>query len=138
MLFLSLLPLVMMTATPAADLQTIARGTLSGVERPRRVVVRNDEEWRALWKEHAPDQEPPAVDFRARTVIAVFLGSRNTAGYGIEVRSVQREDGKTTVHVHEHRPGPDLVLAQIITTPFHITSVLRLDGPVVFLDDERR
>lgn len=138
MLFLNLLPLVMMVATPADDLQTIARGTLSGIERPRQVVVRNDEEWRALWKAHAPEHQPPSVDFRARTVIAVFLGSRNTAGYGVEVVSVQREDGRTTVHVREHRPGPDLVLAQIITTPFHIVSVARLDGPVVFIDDERR
>lgn len=138
MLLLKALPLMVMASTSLGDLRTIARGTLSGIERPRQVVVRTEAEWRALWKEHAPDQDPPRVDFSTRTIVAVFLGSRNTAGYTAEIVRIERGSREAIVHVRESRPGRDQTLAQVITTPFHIVSVPWFDGSVTFVDDRER
>jgi protease stability complex PrcB-like protein len=135
MLLLNALPLMMMAGASPGELRTIARGTLSGIERPRQVVVRTEAEWRALWKEHAPEQDPPPVDFSTRTIVAVFLGSRNTAGYTAEIARIERGPREAIVHVRESRPGRDQMLAQVITTPFHIVSVPLLDGSVTFVDD---
>jgi hypothetical protein len=132
---LLLLPVCMMTSAPGADVQTIARGSLSGIERPRQVVVRNAGEWRALWKAHAPESDPPRVDFGARTVIAVFLGSRRTAGYDVAVTAVERRGAETVVRYRESRPGRDQLLAQILTSPFHIVTVPAFEGAVTFVDD---
>src|SRR5688500_3701905 len=42
---------------------TLSHSEQSGVEQARQVIVRTLEEWKALWKEHAPGQPMPAVDF---------------------------------------------------------------------------
>jgi hypothetical protein len=135
MLALSLIPLLMAIGPPHADLTTIARGSLSGIEQPRQVAVRDHATWRALWKEHAPGQEPPPVDFTTRTVLAVFLGSRTTAGYAVEIARVERVEHDSIVHFRESRPGRDQMLAQVVTTPFHIVSVSRLEGSITFTHD---
>lgn len=128
-----LLAVLMISLAQPADLQTVARGTLSGIERPREVVVRIDSEWRALWADHARHEARPHVDFASRTVLAVFLGSRNTAGFGVDITGVERTAEGATVRYRESRPGPDQMLAQIVTTPFHIVQVPRIDGTVRFV-----
>ena len=137
MMSLAMLPLFfMMSSAASADMVTVAKGTLSGVELARQVVVGTDAEWRSLWQEHAPEQQVPTVDFTRRTVLAVFLGSRNTAGYSVTISAVEKAgtDG-VRVRYRETRPGPDQVLAQIITSPFHIVSVPRIDAPVSFVGE---
>lgn len=131
-----LLALAMMSLAPG-DLTTIAKGTLSGLDRGREVVVRTEGDWHALWKEHAPEEPPPRVDFTARTVVAVFLGSRNTAGFDVDITAVDRRDAGATVRYRERRPGAGQMVAQIITSPFHIVSVPRFDGPATFARDAR-
>jgi hypothetical protein len=133
-----LLGLVMMSLPPSGGLETIARGSLSAIERPRQVVVQQDSDWRALWRQHAPDEDAPRVDFTTRTVLAVFLGSRNTAGYAVEITRVVRTPAATTARYHESRPGGGQILAQMITAPFHIVSVPRIVGPVSFAPDDGR
>ena len=131
------LPLLIAMGVPSPDLATIARGTLSGIERPRQVAVQDETAWRALWKEHAPEHQPPPVDFTTRTVLAVFLGSRMTAGYAVEITGVEPSGHDVVVHVRESRPGRDQTLAQVITTPFHIVSVPRIEGAIRFAHDPR-
>lgn len=135
---LALFPVLMMTSAPPADWTTIAKGTLSGVERPRQVVVRHEADWRALWKEHAPEQGAPAIDFSTRTVVAVFLGSRRTAGYDVTITGVEPRGDGTVVRYRETRPGPHQMVAQIVTTPFHIVSVRAIRGAVTFAEDHDR
>jgi hypothetical protein len=132
-----LLALVMMAIPPPSDVKTVAKGTLSGIERARQAVVRTEAEWRALWKEHAPEQPPPPVDFTGRTVLAIFLGSRNTAGFDVEITRIERDGNGVSVRYRETRPAPDGMVAQIITAPFHIVSVPRFDGPATFSTDAR-
>jgi hypothetical protein len=134
---LSLLPLLMAMSAPPADIETLARGTLSGIERPRQLAVQNAADWRALWKEHAPGQQLPSVDFATRTILAVFLGSRMTAGYAVEITAVDRRESEAIIHFRESRPGRDQILAQVITTPFHIVSVPRIQGSIAFANDTR-
>jgi hypothetical protein len=54
---------------------TISKGDGSRISQPRRVIVRDEDAWRALWAEHAGgDVMPPYVDFVNRMVAAVFAG----------------------------------------------------------------
>jgi hypothetical protein len=117
---------------PSLPIATIDEGTLSGVDEARRVVVRTAEDWRGFWREHAGDKEPPAVDFTRDTVLAVFAGSRATAGWAVRVTAVVPEEDGVRVTVMETRPGRGEMTAQILTAPFHIVSVPRFTGPAVF------
>jgi len=106
-------------------LTTIARGNGSRVSEPRRVVARTDDEWRALWAAHdGPEKEAPAVDMRSVTVAAAFAGEKPTPGYGVEISAADHADlSEIRLEVQEQQPAPGGILAQMITSPFHIVSL---------------
>ena len=111
---------------------TISQSEQSGVEEARQVVVRTAQEWKALWKEHAPDRPMPAVDFTKSMVLGVFLGSRNTAGYRVTIAGIERSGATVGVTYREERPGGRDMLAQVITFPHHLVRIERIDGEVKF------
>ena len=112
---------------------SISKGEASRIGDPRRVVVRDEAGWRALWAEHAgSDATPPHVDFVNRIVAAVFAGDVPSAGYGVSIALVRRDGEALTVVVEQRRPAPGTVAAQVILSPFHIVSLSRFDGEVRF------
>jgi len=128
-----LLPVLGWAAVPTpVPFKTIARGVQSGVEQPRQAIVRTAAEWKALCTEHAPDHPCAPVDFARTTVVGVFLGTRPSAGFAVEITGVTRDGDALLVTYHERRPGPDELAAQMITEPFHLVSVERFSGPIQF------
>ncbi|MES1254870.1 MAG: protease complex subunit PrcB family protein [Acidobacteriota bacterium] len=102
---------------------TVAKGAASGIDMPRTVIVRTTAEWGTLWRDHAPGTDAPPVDFSAQAVVGVFLGSRPTAGYSVEiVRTVSRGAGLVVQYV-ESRPGKGAMTAQMLTAPYHLVAV---------------
>ena len=119
--------------TTAVQLLTpLAAGTNSGIAEPREVVVSTAEEWRALWQAHGTDTPPPAVDFSAEMIVGVFLGTRPTPGYSIEIVSVVEEQGTVVVEYVEHEPAADAMVAQVLTTPFSLAKLRRRDVEIEF------
>ena len=120
---------------PAAQgeaMRTIEKGVQSSVDRARQAVVRTQAEWTQLWRAHAYDRPAPTVDFTQQTVFAVFMGSRPTAGFSVEIVGVRDEGGTLVVSYRETRPDRGAVTAQIVTSPFHIVAVPRQAGDVRF------
>lgn len=132
-----MLPLVLLLLAQAPDaaLETIARGTFSQVAEAKEVFVRTPAEWNALWTSHAPSQTAPTVDLSAHAVAAVFLGARSTGGFSVEIVRVRDEAGTLVIEYVERQPGPDALVTQALTTPFHIVKVPQYEGTVRF--DER-
>jgi hypothetical protein len=124
------LAILMVQAT--APMRTIARGDQSGVDVERQVVARTAAEWTGLWRQHAAGQPAPSVDFAKEMVVAVFLGSRNTAGYSVEIVNAETEQGSLIVRYRQRAPSPDAITAQIITTPFQIVAIPKASGDVTF------
>jgi hypothetical protein len=113
---------------------TIAKGDGSGVSTPRRLVVRDDRAWQALWAEHSgAAAAAPRVDFVSQMIAAVFAGDRPTAGYGVEITGVRRDGDTLGIVVSESRPAPGMIAAQVIVTPFHIVALPRFEGQVSFV-----
>ena len=108
-------------------LTTIARGDESHVTEPRRATAGTEPEWRALWATHAgPGAEAPAIDLGAVTVAAAFAGEKPSAGHAIEITAAAPAGpAGVTLVVDERGPGPGMVAAAIITSPFHIVTVPR-------------
>ena len=131
---MSLLPLlfaafVQMSPAPMA---TVARDLMSGIDEPRQSVARSAAEWTKLWREHAGDQRLPKVNFATRTVLAVFLGTRTSAGYAVEIVGTRAEDTGLVVLWSERQPARDMVSAQILTSPSHIVTVPKVAGAIRF------
>ncbi len=110
---------------------------MSGIDRVQQTVVRTDAEWRALWQEHAPGRPAPVVDFNTRMVLAVFLGSRPSGGYMVQITQVRDEGNGLLVEWIEGRPAPGTSAASVMTAPSFLVTVPRRDGPVRFEKVER-
>jgi hypothetical protein len=125
---------VCFAATPAESVpfKKLDRGQQSFIEESREVVVRSAAEWAALWKQHAPDQQPPAVDFTRSMVVGVFLGSRPTGGHSVEITRVDREGSDLVVTYRERQPGSADIVTQVITMPYELVTIDRFDGKVRF------
>ncbi len=115
-----------------APIETVARSSDSGIDTARQVAVRSADEWAALWREHAGDTPAPRVDFTTRTVLAVFLGTRPSAGYAVEIVATRAEGAGLVVEWREKTPERGMVTAQILTSPAHLVSVPKVAGPIRF------
>ncbi len=114
------------------SVRTIERGLQSHVERPRQVVARTESEWAELWRTHDPGRPEPAVDFSREMVAGVFLGSRPSSGYTVEITGAHDENGTLVVDYREGRPAAGAIAAQVITMPFDLVAVPRHSGDVRF------
>jgi hypothetical protein len=115
------------------QLVTIDRGDMSALETPREAVARTEAEWTALWKLHAPARPAPVIDFTKNMVVGVFLGTRPTSGFSVEIVGASREGETLVVRYVERRPARDAITAQILTAPFHIVALPAHRGPVRFV-----
>ena len=123
---------IAMQAAPAPSVQVLSREMMSQIEDPKQVVARSAPEFAALWKQHSGTAPLPRVDFESRTVVAVFLGTRSSAGYGAEIVRTRRADGKLIVEWQERKPARDQVSAQVITSPAIIASIPKFAGEITF------
>jgi len=121
----------------AAALARIAKGDMSGVQTTRQVTVRTAAEWQKLWKEHSPDEKMPAVDFNSHMVVGVFLGSKPSAGYQVEILNVRPEGNDLVVEYAQKQPGRGMMTAQMLTEPYDLVAVPKHAGPVRFVEVSR-
>jgi len=131
---MSLFALVLATLLQSspAPLETVAHDAMSGIQEPRQAVARAAEEWATLWRAHAGDRPSPRVDFSTTMVLAVFLGSRPSSGYSVEVVSTRAVGNGLVVTWSERRPAPDMMSAQVLTSPAHIVAVPKVAGVIRF------
>jgi hypothetical protein len=113
-------------------LRILDKGEQSNMDDGRQAVVRSPDEWQALWRLHAPDRPQPVVDFSREMVAAVFLGTRPTAGFSVEILDWREEAGALVVRYRETRPAKGLLTAQVITSAYAIVALPRRDGAVRF------
>ena len=99
---------------------------------PFGIVVRSAAEWDVLWKAHAGAQAAPAVDLAKNVVAAVFIGTRPTGGYSVEITGTRRDGDALVIEYVQRAPGRGDIVSQALTSPFHIVSLPRHDGPVRF------
>ena len=105
--------------------RTIEKGDQSHIDSPRQVLVRDAAEWQKLCQQHAPNNPCPPVDFSKDSVVAIFLGSRNTAGFSVSILSTTEANGVLMVKYRETSPSPGGVAAQVLTFPYHIVAIPR-------------
>ena len=125
------LAVILQAAPSPSSVETVARGE-SGVEEARQAVARTAVEWAALWREHAGSTPLPKIDFSKRMVVAVFLGTRPSAGYAVEITGTRADGAGLVVLWTERRPESGMVAAQILTSPGHIVTVPKVTGPIRF------
>ena len=120
----------------SSKVETIVTDMMSQIEDPMQAAARTPAEWTALWRKHAGDAAMPKVDLGSRTVVAVFMGTRGSAGYAVEITGTRQEKGVTIIEWRERHPEPGQVSAQVITSPAHIATIPKTAGEIKFLKAE--
>ena len=109
--------------TPPPPFTTVAKGDMSGQQTAKQVTVRTAAEWKALWKDHAPTEKMPSVDFAKNMVVGIFLGSKPSAGHEVEIVGVRTQEKDLIVEYVQKQPGRGTMAAQILTEPYHLVAV---------------
>ena len=130
--FASLSIVVALAQVAEVRLMSVARGAFSGIADATEVVVRSNADWEKLWKSHAGAQPLPEVDFAREMIASVFLGSRPTGGFSVEIVGARRDGDTLVIEYAERRPPPDAIVTQALTAPFHIVRLEAHAGPVRF------
>jgi len=111
---------------------TIEKGHESAIDASRQATARTQAEWVKLWKSHSWDRKVPKVDFTKDMVVGVFLGSRPTAGYDVEIVATRQQGDVLVVEYRETKPARDAMTAQILTAPYHLVAVPKSARDVKF------
>ena len=128
----SLIVAMALQAAAPMKVNVLSRETMSLVDEPKHAVARSAPEWAALWRQHAGGKPLPPVDFASRTVVAVFLGTRSSAGFAADIIGVREVNGVMVVEWQERRPEGGNVSAQVLTSPAVIVSVPKFAGEIKF------
>jgi len=116
----------------AAAFRTVEKGDLSFADTRREVTARTPAEWTAVWRQHAANRPEPAIDFTREMVVGIFDGSRPSTGYSMQIVGTRAEQGALVVQYREARPGRADVVAQVVTSPYHLVAVPTRPGVVRF------
>jgi hypothetical protein len=123
---------IVSAAHAEVSMEKVAAGERGGIAAARQVVVRSEAEWQQLWSELGSRQAIPKVDFEARMVVGVFLGTRPTSGFSVQIVEVRDESGVLSIRYAERGPSPGAMVLQALTAPFYLASVPARRGEVRF------
>ncbi len=116
------------------EFESLVRQEQTGLVAPEQRVIRTEQAWSEAWKQimtyRIPAPERPVIDFERDMVVLVALGERPTAGYAVEVVSIERDGAFLRVVARETKPSADMAQATVLTHPVHAVRVPRSDGPV--------
>lgn len=113
-----------MSGNPAHKLvwRTLAKGLVSGLTEPGRLVIRDEGEYLRTWMRHVSNLNriglPPAVDFSKEMVLVIAMGRRPTGGYVTDVVDVELRGRTLRVLVGERDPFLGSLQIQQVTEPF--------------------
>jgi hypothetical protein len=67
-------------------------------------------------------------------VLAVFMGEQPTSGYRIDIIEVTENANSLEVQYVKHKPRPGEPVAQVLTRPFCLAKIEKIDKPVRFME----
>ena len=122
------------------SMATVVRGHRSGIRESLQTVIRNQDEWKALWKRHSStDTNPspaPIIDFNREMIVGIFLGEKSTTGYEVKIVRAEQRDSRLYFYYREESPTPGAMVTQALTQPFHLVKVPKYENlQVIFRRD---
>ena len=130
------------TAMNGKRLEIVAewKGSHCGIAEPKQIVITDPSEWAKLWQQVHRNKFPapnlPPVDFSKNMVLAVFMGQKPTSGYAIQISEVSKLNGEVVAKVRETSPPKGSIVLQVITQPFHIVVIPKVDAKVKFVMEQ--
>lgn len=76
-------------------------------------------QWNRLHGHRVELPPVPAVDFAVDTIVLLEMGSRPSAGFGLDLATTRltQQNGTQVVTINWREPAPDAMVAQVLTSP---------------------
>jgi hypothetical protein len=113
------------------ELETIDKGNDSGVAGDDTQVFKigTEAEWEDFWIRNKAGRipNPPSVDFSSDMVIAVVDQTEPTGGYDVSITGIEAGPDALIVLATKAVPGPDCIVTDALTQPFHVVRTAKSD-----------
>ena len=134
-------------ATSVIRVDLLVQGSFcqAGSTEPSMALIGDDDAYRSAYQQirkHIPDSAaiPPTVDFDRFDVLAVYMGSRSTAGYRVGLASGAANVGENNelyLQVSWTEPPEGVLLAQVMTSPCMLVSIQKGAYSAIHAIDEK-
>ncbi|MEM3551520.1 MAG: protease complex subunit PrcB family protein [Candidatus Bathyarchaeia archaeon] len=116
--------------------EILERGDVSGYFEEAYFVVETEADWIRVWERHTsirePKEPPPKVDFSVKFVVCAFMGQCPTTGYSIDVERIWTDGEQVFVEVVKRGSREGFAVGLMITCPYVMVLVEKIDMPFVF------
>jgi hypothetical protein len=100
------------------DFKTLATGNQSKVEKPFIFIARDAATYAELQKLVEGLPATAEIDFSANAVVAGFAGTKTTGGFSVDMKNDQNK-----VAINIRKPGKEMMVTQMITSPYKVVLV---------------
>jgi PrcB C-terminal len=80
-----------------------------------------------------PELKTPSINFEQETVLALFLGEKNSGGYSINVEQIMNVIDKVNVVYKITSPKAGEMVTTVMTQPYCIVKIPKTSKEIVFL-----
>jgi hypothetical protein len=123
--------LPMMAALQAGGAILQWHGSGGGRAEPATLVIKDQRSWADIWTELKQDPPQATLDDE-HMAVAIFSGTKPTAGYAVSVQGAHEENGRDVIEYIEAGPAPGRVAAQVLTHPWVVAILPATTLPVIF------
>ena len=117
--------------------ETLAKEFYGNVGLKQALILKESKAFDPIWKQAYGNVDPrpnlPEIDFSKEMAIAVFLGTKNSGGFDIEIMKIKELETHIEVFVKNTRPDPDGMVTMALTSPFHIVKLKKQSKEVKFI-----
>lgn len=78
------------------------------------------------------------IDFNQEMVIAVFQGTEPNSGYSLEISKIEESSDTLQISTKEVLPGKGCITAQVVTQPYQIVKLKRVDNKEIVFKNEQK
>lgn len=112
----------------------------SGIADKQRLVIRDREAWRDVWKRiyslRSPTPPLPEIDFAREMLVVAAMGEQSNGGYGILIDSASERDKSLEIKVRSISPGKGCMTTQALTAPVDVVRLPKSERAIVFREIE--
>ncbi len=119
-----------------AVFETLVVAQIGGFTTPQIRVIKEEQALREVYGQINKTRKPgfilPKVDFKKETVVAIFMGEKNTGGYAVNVTSVTHKSNTILVTVKETQPKANAMVITALTQPFCVIKINTETKNIIF------
>jgi len=122
--------------TTLATFETLVVAQMGGFVSPQIRIIKEEQALREVYgqvnKTRKPGFSLPKIDFTKETIVAIFMGEKNTGGYAVKVVSVLDKEAILLVTVQESQPKANAMVITALTQPICIVKINSANKNIVF------